>query len=143
MTEDKLTLTLPSGFITKIQVGEFTLLTDYPKDRGGSGIALNPWRLFLAAMLSCHGVNLAKYCYQQGLDYSQIEVNLIPLVEDCKTDEFPEYQIHVRLPPDFPSEHIQPMVDFFTDCPVANHLVKLKTILKTFVNGKLICTHAR
>ncbi|TDQ57013.1 putative OsmC-like protein [Mesocricetibacter intestinalis] len=136
--DDILHLSLPGGLITKVKAGEFTLLTDYPQERGGTNIALNPWRIFLSAILSCQGVNLAKYCLEHKLDYQKIEISLIPLVQDNRKDEFPEYHLKVSLPPDFPAEHIEPMVAFFNDCPVANHLTKLKPILKTFVNERLI-----
>lgn len=140
---DSLTLSYPGGLITKITTGEFTLLTDYPEERGGNNIAMNPWRVFLSALLACEGVNLAKYCREHGLDYSQVKLELIPHVIDSKTDEFPEYHLHVNVPSDFPQEHIAPMVAFFTNCPVANHLTKLKPILKTFVNDELVSSICR
>lgn len=140
---DNLRLTFPHGLITKISVGEFTLLTDYTEERGGNGVAPNPWRLFLSALLSCHGVNLAKYCRQHNLDYSQVSLELVPFVEDVRCDPFPEYHICVTVPEDFPKEHLEPMVQFFTDCPVSNHLTTLKPIVKTFVNATLMSDKRR
>ena len=140
---DNLRLIFPHGLITKISSGEFTLLTDYTEERGGNNIALNPWRIFLSALLSCHGVNLAKYCRQHQLDYSKITLELAQFVEDIRTDEFPEYHIHVNVPDDFPQEHIAPMVKFFTDCPVSNHLTTLKPIVKTYINEQLMSDKRR
>lgn len=140
---EKLSLTFPGGLVTKTKINDFTFLTDYPEDRGGKNLAVNPWNVFLAAILTCQGVNLAKYCLQHDVDYSQVKIELIPLVEDTRRQEDPEYQLRVDLPEDFPQDHIQPMVDFFTDCPVANHLTELKPVLTTYINGDLVSRKIR
>lgn len=137
---DELKLTFPGGLITKTKIddGEFTILTDYQEERGGYYISYSPWKIFLTSILTCQGVNLAKYCREHNIDYNNVELSLLPVVEDIKYQEFPEYHLNVKLPEDFPNEHIGPMVEEFMDCPVTNHLTELKPILKTYVNSELI-----
>ncbi|MDO5457751.1 MAG: hypothetical protein Q4F26_05320 [Atopococcus tabaci] len=137
---DELELTYPSGLITKTKIddGEFTILTDYQEERGGYNISYSPWKVFLTAILTCQGVNLAKYCREYDIDYSQVSLKLVPKVEDILRDEFPEYHLQVSVPESFPQDHIEPMVEKFMDCPVTNHLTELKPVLKTFVNDELI-----
>lgn len=137
---DKLELTYPSGLITKTKIngGEFTILTDYEEERGGYNISYSPWKVFLTAVLSCQGVNLAKYCREHDIDYSEVTVNLESHVEDIRHEEFPEYHLKVTVPDSFPKDHIEPMVNSFMDCPVINHLTELKPVMKTFVNDELI-----
>lgn len=137
---DELELTYPSGLITKTKIddGEFTILTDYQEERGGYNISYSPWKVFLTAILTCQGVNLAKYCREYDIDYSQVSLKLVPKVEDILRDEFPEYHLQVSVPEYFPQDHIEPMVEKFMDCPVTNHLTELKPVLKTFVNDELI-----
>ena len=137
---DELELTYPSGLITKTKIddGEFTILTDYQEERGGYNISYSPWKVFLTAILACQGVNLAKYCREYDIDYSQVSLKLVPKVEDILRDEFPEYHLQVSVPESFPQDHIEPMVEKFMDCPVTNHLTELKPVLKTFVNDELI-----
>lgn len=137
---DELELTYPSGLITKTKIddGEFTILTDYQEERGGYNISYSPWKVFLTAILTCQGVNLAKYCREYDIDYSQVSLKLITKAEDILRDEFPEYHLQVSVPESFPQDHIEPMVEKFMDCPVTNHLTELKPVLKTFVNDELI-----
>lgn len=137
---DKLEITYPGGLITKTKIddGEFTILTDYQKERGGYDISYSPWKVFLTAILSCQGVNLAKYCREHDIDYSQISLRLVTKVEDILTDEYPEYHIKVDVPEDFPQDYLDSMVEKFMNCPVTNHLIELKSVLKTFINDKLI-----
>lgn len=140
---DIIKTTYPNNLILKSNIGEFILLNDYPEDRAGNNVSFNPWKMFLAAILNCQSVNLAKYCKEYGLNYSNVEVELVSLVENNNEDMFPEYHIKVDLPEDFPANHIEPMVAFFNDCPVANHLTKFKPILKTFINNELASEHKR
>lgn len=137
---DELELTYPGGLITKTKIddGEFIILTDYQEERGGYNISYSPWKVFLTAILTCQGVNLAKYCREYDIDYSQVSLKLVPKVEDILRDEFPEYHLQVSVPESFPQDHIEPMVEKFMDCPVTNHLTELKPVLKTFVNDELI-----
>ncbi|MGX6486311.1 MAG: OsmC family protein [Aerococcus sanguinicola] len=138
MSEENLKLTFPGGLVTKTKIGETTLITDYPEERGGNGISFNPWKVFLSAILTCQGVNLAKYCQAHNLDYSDIELELKAKVEDTRRDEFPEYDLKVTIPDNLPEDSIADMVQSFMDCPVVNHLTELKPIMKTYVNGELM-----
>ncbi|MGX7167533.1 OsmC family protein [Facklamia hominis] len=141
--KETMSLSFPCGLVTKTEMGDFTLITDYPEDRGGTNIAFNPWRLFLASILTCQGVNLAKYCREHNLDYSKITIKLESLVEDNKNDPFPEYHLMVEIPEDFPKDQIKPMTTYFNDCPVVNHLTKLNPIIKTYMNNELISVKER
>lgn len=141
--DQNLKLSFPGGLVTKTDMGDFILITDYPEDRGGTNISFNPWRLFLSSILTCQGVNLAKYCVANDLDYKNFEIELESLVEDNRRDPFPEYHLKVSIPDDFPKEHIETMVEFFNDCPVVNHLTKLNPIVKTYVSDKLVSSMER
>lgn len=136
-------LTYPGNLILKLDLGDHTMITDYPGDRDGQNVSFNPWLVFLSAILSCQAVNLAKYCKANGLDYQDVKVELRPYSEDPKTTLHPEYNLCIELPEDFPKIHIQPMVESFMDCPVVNHLTELKPIMKTFVNDKEILEKRR
>lgn len=140
MPRETLSLSYPGGLITetKINDGEFRILTDYEKERDGYNISYSPWKVFLTSILACQGVNLAKYCREKNIDYSEVTINLESHVEDIKNEEFPEYHLQVSVPESFPQDYIEPMVEKFMDCPVTNHLTELKPVLKTFVNDELI-----
>ena len=131
-------LTFPGGLITKTQIQDYTVITDYPEEYGGSDVAMNPWFIFLSAIISCHGVNIAKYCMAYGLDHSQIVVELFPMMEDALSDPHPEYVISIQLPDDFPSEHRAGLIEFCTNCPVAKQLTQLEPVVSTYLDGKLV-----
>ena len=141
--DNKITLKYPSNLVCDIHVGEHRLITDYPVERGGYNVAISPWEVFLSSIIACQGVNLAKYCKEHQLDYSEIELELVPIVSDTRRDPNPEYQIRIDIPETFPSEHINEMVRFFSDCPVVNHLTKLNPILSTYINGELVIKNER
>ncbi len=138
MSEEMISLEYPGGLMTKMKIddGEFNMITDYQVERGGNYTSYSPWKVFLSAILSCQGVNLAKYCREHDIDYSQVTLELHQMKEGIKDEEFPEYHLKIQLPEDFPEEHIKPMIDSFMDCPVVNHLTDLKPIFKTYVNDE-------
>lgn len=83
-------------------------------------------------MLSCQGVNLAKYCREYNIDYSEVTVNLESHVEDIRHEEFPEYHLKVTVPDSFPKDHIEPMGQQFHGLPCDQSSDRAQTCHENF-----------
>lgn len=113
----------------------FSIITDYPEERGGDEEFPTPFSTFLAAFNSCQASYLRHYCTREGLDFKDITINLdidhveTELVTDDNGNEFIKrgeevdtFKTHVVFPDSFPKEHIEPALEFMANCKVARNV---------------------
>ena len=120
-----LELTFPGRYKTKISVSGFELITDYPIEEGGDNEYAKPWDLFLASVVSCHGIHVLTWCAENGVPYEDIRLTL-EIVEDKEREgKFTDFVIEDNLPENFPRDRIEEMLEETTrDCWVNRHLTE-------------------
>jgi putative redox protein len=85
-----------------IEIGGYTIRTDQPVEKGGTGIGPTPGKLMLSAVASCTLATAYGYCHRNNL----------PLPTGMRAhvdgdDDFTKVQFEIQLPTDFPDDRIK------------------------------------
>lgn len=123
---EKLIFKLTGGYSAKTLVDDFTIVTDYPVEYGGEGKGPSPMALFLSSIISCQGTTIRNYCAENGIEYSDIILELIPQPHEEIEEYFPNFKVNIKLPNDFPQEHASKVIEAAQSCPVQMHLTNYK-----------------
>jgi putative redox protein len=114
-------VTLPGGKRVDAQVGEFTVRTDQPVERGGGGSAPEPFALFLASLATCAGVYVAGFCQARGIPTDGIR--LVQRTEhDPATGQLARVSLDVQLPVEFPERYRDAVARAAATCKVKKTL---------------------
>ena len=85
----------------EVEIGGYTIRTDQPIEKGGTGIGPTPGTLLLAAVASCTVSTAYGYCFRQELP---LPTGMRVHVEG--EDDFEEVHFEIQLPADFPENRI-------------------------------------
>lgn len=109
------------------------VLTDQPKEDGGTESAPAPFDLFLASLATCAGFFVQSFCQTRGI--STDGISLVQYSErDEKTHFVSKIQIQIQLPESFPEKYRASVIAAANQCTVKKHLQnppKVEVILKS------------
>jgi putative redox protein len=95
----------------------FIIQTDQPQSGGGDASAPSPYELFLASLATCGGIFVKGFCDSRGIPADNIE-----LIQNLKYDtvnrRVSQIKIEINVPPEFPAEYYQALVNAVNHCSV-------------------------
>ena len=114
-------ITFPGGKKVNAMCKGFTIRTDQPPHRGGTGSAPSPFDLFLASIGTCAGFYVLSFCHERAIPTDNIK--LVQTMErDSEKGMVRKIQIEIQLPPSFPEKYKQAVVKAAQLCTVEKHL---------------------
>jgi len=112
----------PGGKRVDAELGGKTVATDQSEDHGGTGVAPEPFELFLAALATCAGFYVLGFCRTRGIPTEGLE-----LIQRQRFDEgthrLAGVDIEIVLPPGFPEKYRASVVQAALGCKVKKTLM--------------------
>jgi putative redox protein len=107
---------------------------DQPRDGGGSDKGMTPIEWFLAALGSCVGCDVVKYCQAREVDATglSIQINAKKVSHPARLDEI---EIHVTLPIALNEDHYEGLEDTVNACLLRNTLIHAPQITTQITAG--------
>lgn len=103
--------------------GEFTVHTDQRPRSGGEGTAPQPFDLFFVSLATCAGISALDYAQKNSLPTEGLDVTLVAR-RSAKKPRYENICINVKLPHDFPEEHVAALLAEVDDCSVKRHVLE-------------------
>ncbi|MCX7830962.1 MAG: OsmC family protein [Acidobacteria bacterium] len=117
-----------------VNVGDFEILTDQPKQYGGDEKAPSPYQLFLASIAACGGYYVLTFCKARNIDLKGINMKMVYLWED-KNSGSPMFEIKIELPEGFDEKYVVPLQKSVEQCAV-KRAIQSSPIFKVSVEKK-------
>jgi len=86
----------------EVEIGGYTIRSDQPVEKGGTGVGPNPGKLMLAAVATCTLSTAIGYCHRQELPMPtgmSVHVDM--------GDDYQKVSFEMRLPADFPQDRVK------------------------------------
>ncbi len=99
----------------------FTVKTDQPIEYQGEKSAPTPFRLFLASLGTCAGINVKGFCDQRGIDSSAMRISM-DYVYDPGQKMIIKFILLIHVPVGFPAQYDAAIVKTAALCAVKRHL---------------------
>ncbi len=110
-------VSFPGGKKVSAQIGSYTVTTDQPPERGGTGSAPTPFQLFLASIGTCAGYFVLSFCEKRGIPMDRVQI-----LQHNDVGEsghlLSKVRIEIRVPADFPEEYRRAVVQVASQCSV-------------------------
>lgn len=123
-------VSFPGGMMVDAELGSRVIRTDQSVAHGGSGIAPEPFELFLASLASCAGFYVLGFCRSRG-----IPTEGIGLVQHHQLDEvtrrLSRVELRLELPPTFPERYRSAVIQAAAGCKVKKVLMVPPEIVVT------------
>jgi putative redox protein len=104
-----------------VQTRNHLVLSDQPKDNGGSDKAMTPPELFLASLGTCVGYYVVQFCETRNLDAGdmqiQVDGEMLP-----NPGRIGRIAIRIRLPFELEEEKAKALIRAATHCTIHNTL---------------------
>jgi putative redox protein len=104
---------------------KFVLDSDQPLPYGDD-TAPAPYDIFLAGVASCTAYFAQRYCRKWNLPHAGVRVELEPIFNAAHV--LTDLKLQVRVPADFPQEHVAGLLRNAAACPVKKALESPPTI---------------
>ena len=112
----------PGGKRVDAGYAGFTVHTDQPTDKGGSGWWPSPFDLFLASIATCAGVYVKGYCDARGIATDGLGLEM-RIERDPETRMVTRLALEILLPAGFPEKHRDGVLRAAELCAVKKHLL--------------------
>ena len=110
-------VSFPGGLRVDAKLGDRVIGTDQPVKDGGGDSAPAPFELFLAALATCAGYYVLKFCQARDLSMEGIRV-VQDVQRDPKTKKIAGVRIDVEVPEDFPDKYRAAVLRAADQCAV-------------------------
>lgn len=127
-------ITFPGGSRVQAETGEFTIETDQPVRRGGTGTAPAPFDLFLASLGTCAGFFVNKFLEQRKLSTEGVQL-VLRTTRDPETHMVSQVDFEVALPAGFPEKYERAIAHAIDLCSVKKHLLEPPAFTTTLVRS--------
>jgi putative redox protein len=111
----------PGGARVDAHFGDYTVMTDQPRQGGGEGSAPTPFALFLASLATCAGIYVLGFCKQRGLSTEGIRI-VQSAQRDPASGLMGKITIEIQTPPDFPEKYLPSLIRSAELCAVKKHM---------------------
>ncbi len=102
-------------------VAEFrgmTIPTDQRPEAGGDGSAPEPFTLFLAAIGTCAGIYVMKFCQARGIPTDDVVIRERLLPDPANPARIGKVALEIEVPPDFPEKYHDAVIRAADGCAV-------------------------
>jgi ribosomal protein S12 methylthiotransferase accessory factor len=117
----EITVNLGSGRAVEATVGDYTVRTDQPVEKGGGGSAPSSSDLFLASIAACAGYYVLDFCLERKIPTEGIGLTMRTFKNET-TRMLDRIDIEINLPPDFPGKYEKAVVRAADLCWVKKHI---------------------
>lgn len=117
----EMVITFPGGVKVDASFGPYTVHTDQPARGGGEGSAPSPFSLFLAALGTCAGLYVLRFCQQRNLPTEGIRL-IQRTHSNPETDMVEKVELEIQVPEDFPEKYRPALAQSAKLCAVKKHL---------------------
>jgi putative redox protein len=104
------------GYNHEVEVDGHTIVTDEPREAGGSDEAPSPTRLLIASLAACTATTVEMYADRKGWALGAIEVDAVRL--SAQRGEPVRYAVEVRVPMPLTAEQADRIRVIAGKCPV-------------------------
>lgn len=116
-------VTFPGGVEVAAHYRGHSILTDQPRESGGSDAAPSPFDLFMASLAACAGFYALRFCQQRDIDSSGLGLTL-DAERDERTHMVSVVRVEIALPAGFPDRYRDAIVRAVDQCTVKRHLLE-------------------
>lgn len=115
----RIQVSFPGGKRVDAVVGDQTIRTDQPPERGGEGSAPEPFNLFLASLATCAGLYVLIFCQRRD-----IPTDRLSLVQDqvFESGRLRGIRLSIVVPADFPAKYLDAVRAAAASCHVKKTL---------------------
>ena len=92
--------------------------TDQRPEAGGDGSAPEPFTLFLAAIGTCAGIYVMKFCQTRGIPTDGILIRERILPDPANPGRVGRVELMIEVPPEFPEKYHEALVRAADGCAV-------------------------
>jgi ribosomal protein S12 methylthiotransferase accessory factor len=92
--------------------------TDQRPEAGGDGSAPEPFTLFLAAIGTCAGIYVMKFCQTRGIPTDGILIRERILPDPANAGRVGRVELMIEVPPEFPEKYHEALVRAADGCAV-------------------------
>jgi ribosomal protein S12 methylthiotransferase accessory factor len=118
----------------------FTVETDQPLDRGGTGTAPGPFDLFLISIGTCAGTYVLEFLRRRGLPTDEVHLTLTTS-KSAASNMLSEITLHVTVPEQFPDKYRQALVRAVDLCAVKRHLLDPPCVVTLVEPKRTLAAH--
>ncbi len=105
-----------SALKQEIEIGDFDLVADEPKDMGGTDEGPNPQQLLAASLASCSAITMEMYAKRKGWDVGDVAVDVV--YEPAQRGSPTKFRMTVELSKELPEEQRDKLMQIVAKCPV-------------------------
>jgi uncharacterized OsmC-like protein len=117
-----------NGIRCEIAAEGYTIVTDEPEERGGTGTAASPLMYFTGSLAACQTVQIHKVAKAMRFNHGAINIDCATTTDripgigsNDKVMRFCAAELQVNIETDEPEEKVQRLMDLAEDqCPVGN-----------------------
>jgi uncharacterized OsmC-like protein len=98
------------------------VISDQPKEKGGTDLGMTPPELFLASLGACVGVYAASYCRNHKLAYEGMEVRVVSKIAEDSPRRMGSVEVYLKTPAVVPEELKAGLLSTARRCLIHNTL---------------------
>jgi len=115
-------ITFNGGKVVTAHTRGHIIKTDQPVANKGENSAPTPFELYLAAIGTCAGIYVKSFCDNRKIPTDKIKI--VQKTEYDKETGLPvNITIDIKLPPDFPEQYIDPVINVAGLCKVKKSIM--------------------
>ena len=99
-----------------VEMRDYTLVADEPKDEGGEDSGPSPQELLAASLASCTAITMEMYAKRKGWDMGDVAVHVE--YEPAQRGSPTRFRMTVDLPKELPEEQRERLMQIGAKCPV-------------------------
>jgi putative redox protein len=107
---------LKDGFPINVTIGEYEYTMDVPERLGGTDTAPTPTDFFLASIVACKVFYASRFLSRRDIPLTEISASLEAEKGDSRVEKI---TVSMKLPDDFPAEHLSGLKRMVEACYVA------------------------
>jgi putative redox protein len=131
----------PGGVQVAARFKGHTVLTDQPREHGGTGRAPQPFDLFLASLGTCAGYYALRFCQERGIDTRGLGLTLATEA-DPESKRLRAIRLDVHLPEIFPVRYRAAILRAVDQCAVRRAIAEPPLFLAVAVGAEVAATVA-
>ncbi len=116
-------VSFPGKLKVDAKIGEFVISTDQPEKAGGDNSAPQPFAVFASSIATCAGYFALKFCQSRDIATDGMKLTM-KYDWDKELKRFPEMNIELSLPDDFPEKYNKAIQRAMDQCIVKKHIME-------------------
>jgi putative redox protein len=122
MMKRTIEVSFPGGKRVDAQIDNLLVPTDQSVEKGGTGTAPEPFRLFLASIATCAGIYALEFCRARQIPTEGMSLTLSYEMDE-KNQACDRLNIDLKLPASFPQEYRKAVIRVMNLCSVKKQIL--------------------